>query len=210
MTFTRLPVVHLERGALKEFPGEPLAEALARLSKRHELVYVVDLDGLRENQADLSGLNKASRNASLWLDAGSRYGTDVMDLFVAGAERVTVRWNTLHTIEELEEAAEVSEDVFLGVEFRNGFVDNKRMPAGSPEALFQRVEDLGIGLVVVDLLAGTVQQVQPALASLGARFRGPKWYAGGRGGAYDRETLESLAYSGILVPAHAIEPEERA
>jgi len=204
MSFARLPVVHLEGGALKEFPGEPAPEALARLTKAHKEVYLVDADGLRANKADLDLIRDSSRNASLWVDGGSRYATDVMDLFVAGAERVTARWNTLHSMAELEEAASFSEDLFLGIEFRHGFIDNKRDPAGTPEALFRRVEELGIGLVVIDLLAATATQVDQNLARTGARFRGTKWYAGGRGGAYDLESLESLAYSGILLPASAL------
>lgn len=206
MTFERFPVVQLERGHLKEHPEEPLKEALTRLSKAHDQVYLVDLEGLRANKSDLELLAEATRNANLWVDAGSRYATDVMDLFIAGAERVTVRWNTVHDFEELAEAVAFSEEVFLGVEFREAFIDNPRDPARTPDLLFQRAEALGIGLVIIDLLAGTAQ-VRPSLASTGARFRGEKWYAGGQGAAYDRETLENLAYSGTLVPAAALARE---
>ncbi|HWG91469.1 MAG TPA: HisA/HisF-related TIM barrel protein [Candidatus Thermoplasmatota archaeon] len=204
MSFARFPLVHLSRGRLEEYPTEAPAPALQGLAKRAEMAYVVDLQGLTRNKADLDIVREASRKAALWVDGGSRYATDVMDLFIAGAERVTVRWNTLHSYSELIEASDLSEEVYLGVEFQNGFVDNRRDPAGSVDHLFRSVQQLGVGLVLIDLAGGAGPQINPQLAHLGARYQGRKWYMGGSGDAFDRETLDSLAYSGLLVPARAM------
>lgn len=151
MTFEALPVVHLERGVFPEYPGADVEAVLTELARRFGRVVVVDADGVRANDADLEAIQAASRRRALWVDAGSRYATDAMDLFVAGAEAVTMRWNTLHAPEELEEAAEMVQPgtLWLGLEFPQGrFLPNTRDKRDAA-AVAEWADSIGVGLVLI-------------------------------------------------------------
>lgn len=155
MAFETVPVIHLERRRIPEYPGEDTDAVLTQLARAFGRVAIVDVSGVKANASDLDFIQKASRKRPLWVDAGSRFATDAMDLFVAGAETVTMRWNTLDSPEELAEAAEVTQhgSLFLGLEFpRGAFLPHPKDRRGAAEAA-AFAEGLGIGLVL---------QVEPA------------------------------------------------
>ncbi|HID25998.1 MAG TPA: hypothetical protein EYP23_06020 [Thermoplasmata archaeon] len=63
---------------------EPLIERLKQL-------YVIDVDGLLENKPCLELYQRMCEYVSLWVDSGPRVFEDVMDIVVAGAEKITVQ-----------------------------------------------------------------------------------------------------------------------
>lgn len=151
MTFETVPVVHLDRGRFPEYPDADPEAVLTGLARRFERVLVVDAQGIRANDADLEFLQHAARKRAIWADAGSRYATDAMDLFVAGAERVTMRWNTVKGVEELAEAASLAQPgaLFLGLEFpRREFLPHPKDKRTALDAA-RLAEGLGIGLVYI-------------------------------------------------------------
>lgn len=151
MTFETLPVVHLERRRLPEYPGADPEAAFTQLARRFGRVVLVDVSGVRTNDADLEFLQAAARRRSVWADAGSRFATDAMDLFVAGAEAVTLRWNTLDSRAELEEAASMCQpgSLFLSLEFpRGSFLRHPDDPASAREVA-ALAQQHGVGLVYV-------------------------------------------------------------
>lgn len=149
MTFETVPVVHLEYRRFPEYPNADPEQALTALARRFGRVAMVDAEGVRSNQADLEFVQASARRRALWVDAGSRYATDVMDLFIAGAESVTVRWNTLDSTAELEEAVELVQPgtLFLGLEFPKGTFLRHRRDARDAVEVARVAQDLGVGLV---------------------------------------------------------------
>lgn len=151
MAFETLPVVHLDEGRFPEYPAEDAERVLTTLARRFGRVVLVDVAGVRENDADLEFLSLAARRRAIWMDAGSRYATDAMDLFIAGADAVTLRWNTLDSPEELEEAAELCQPgtLFLALEYpRGAFLRNPRDKRDAADvAAF--AASIGVGLVFV-------------------------------------------------------------
>lgn len=151
MTFETLPAVHLERGRFPEYPSADPEGALTELARRFGRVVIVDVEGIRRNDPDVEFLQTATKRRAIWADAGSRFATDAMDLFVAGAETVTIRWNTLDSARELEEAAELAQPgaIFLGLEFpRGAFLQNPRDKRSAAEVA-ALAESLGLGLVLI-------------------------------------------------------------
>lgn len=149
MTFETVPVVHLEYRRFPEYPDADPEHALTTLARRFGRVAMVDAEGVRSNLVDLEFVQASARRRSLWVDAGSRYGTDVMDLFIAGAETVTVRWNTLHDVAELEEAAGLVQPgtLFVGLEYPKGAFLRHRRESQGAEDVVRLAEELGIGVV---------------------------------------------------------------
>jgi len=211
-TFEMLPMVRLRRRRLVDaedhvLEQDPVAAVRAR-APRGRIAYVIDQEGLGRNKADLDTLRKIADKSSVWVDAGSRFATDAMDLLVAGAERVTLRWSALADEEELREAAEVSEPdrLILGLEMDGGLVGNDHIPGGE-DRLLALARELGLGLIVLDLArAGRSDGLDRALA---ARFRDtgvPRWFAGGVRADGDPADLEGMGYRGCVVEGLAAQP----
>lgn len=197
-----VPVLHVRRGRLVSPDGTPYPErpldALARISG--EAVYIVDMEGIERNKPDHALLQAVAKRRSVWSDAGPRYATDAADALVAGADRVTVRWNTLASEGELRELVALSDSAFLGIEFRRGLVPNRRDPAASLRKLFALATELGIGVVGVDLdSAGTMRGVNKALAAELQPFPGEKYFAGGVRSLGEAEELGLMGFAGALV-----------
>lgn len=204
MTFETLPVVHVERRRLPEYPGADPEQTFTRLARRFGRLALVDVTGVRTNDADLEFLQiSARRNASLWVDAGSRYATDAMDLFVAGAETVTLRWNTLHAEAELREASEMTQpgSLFVGLEYpRGAFLRNARDPRSADDVV-KLAESLGAGvLYYVDRSdEGFLRSLPPATL---------RYVQGAAPTA--AQALQDMGFGGMLLaPAH-LPPEEKA
>lgn len=165
MTFETLPVVHLDEGRFPEYPGDETDRVLTSLARRFGRVVIVDTAGVRKNDADLEFLQLAARHRPVWADAGSRYADDAMDLFVAGASAVTMRWNTLDRPQELVDASDVCEPgtLFLALEFPRGeFLRHARDKRDAAEVA-RFAEELGVGLVyIVDREDEAVLRALPA------------------------------------------------
>lgn len=171
MPFETAPLLHVEGGRFPEYPGEDPERVLSLLARRYGRVVLVDADGIRRNEADLEFLQRAARKRSVWVDAGSRFATDAMDLFVAGADAVTMRWNTLASVDELEEAASLAQPgaLFVGLEFPRGeFLEHPKDRRSAPDVV-KLVESLGLGLVYV-LGRGESQLARALPASAAVRF----------------------------------------
>lgn len=151
VTFETLPVVHLDEGRFPEYPEQDPERVLTALARRFGRVVLTDVAGVRSNDADVEFIQEASRRRPLWVDAGSRYADDAMDLFVAGADAVTLRWNTIDSADELHEAVEVCQPgtLFLALEFpRGSFLPHRRDARGAADVV-HLAEELGLGLVMV-------------------------------------------------------------
>lgn len=207
--FETVPVVRLRKRRLLGASGDLLeTDAVPRVRQLAAKgpVCVVDLDGLRRNKADLDTLRRMADKGNVWADAGSRFATDAMDLLVAGADRVTLRWGSLADEEELREAHAMSDALLLGLEYEGALVPNPRMGSDEGRGL-ALARELGLGLVVIDRArAGSRKGVDRGLA---ARFQASgleRWFTGGVRDREDARELQALGYKGCLVGA-AMEAE---
>lgn len=200
MTFETLPVVHLERGRFPEYPDAAPEDALTRLARRFGRVVVVDADGVRRNEPDLGFLQTTSRKRALWLDAGSRYADDAMDLYVAGAEAVTLRWNTLDSATELEEAASLCQPgtLHLALEFPKGRFLAHRKDGRSAEEVAALAAANSLGLV---LLVDSFDALRAAPTAPMGR------YVQGLGRA-DAMRAQELGFQGALLAPSEVPPED--
>lgn len=144
-----LPVIHLEHRRFPEYPDADPERVLTELARRFGRVVLVDAGGVRANDVDLEFVQGAARRRSVWVDAGSRYATDAMDLFIAGADAVTMRWNTLKTAKELEEAAQLCQPdtLFVGLEYPHGQFLAHPKDKRSDAEVARFAESIGVGVV---------------------------------------------------------------
>ncbi|MHB8586769.1 MAG: hypothetical protein ACYDDF_13160 [Thermoplasmatota archaeon] len=164
--FTTLPWVRVQAGRIVDRPSTSPSEELRAIARAHGELVIVDDDGLRGREPALELYQQASRSRSMWIDAGSRRVGDIADLFVAGASRVTARWNLVHDLDAFEDAAAVSDSLYLGLEIASGSVLAHRR-AGFPAGHLANIAtEAGTGIVFIlrDLTDATVDLLR-SLAS---------------------------------------------
>ena len=172
---------------------------LTALARRFGRVVLTDVAGVRANDADLEFLQLASRRRPIWADAGSRYADDAMDLFIAGAETVTMRWNTLDDVDELAQAVEVCQPgtLFLGLEYPRGRFLGHRSDTRDAAEVVRFAEELGVGIVfLLDHASDELLRSLPVA-------RTPRFVQG----ATHVAAAQEMGFAGAMVAPSAL-PEE--
>ncbi len=140
---------------IKDENGENLSldEILKKLSKQHDKVLVTDLNGITRDRPQLDLFKSLSTKMELWVDAGIRYGTGVIDVFVSGADYVVLGTKTLKGLSELEKACELSENLIIDINYDEGIVSpDKEIEDMPPSILAEKVKEVGIrSLIFTDL-----------------------------------------------------------
>lgn len=202
MTVDVWPALEVEiprRGSERRRARREAAGAIREAAGGHDRVYVVDRQGVQRNKPDVELIQEVAGETEIWVDAGPRYAEDVMDLFIAGADHVVVRWHTLDRAAELGAATDMSDALSLGAEFQGKtFLENPREDDVGLGTILDRIRRLDLGLVVVGHpdQAGKLSPRQQAHAVRG--FDGRKWYMGAIDGD-DRDRLGEEGFQGAFV-----------
>jgi uncharacterized protein related to proFAR isomerase len=192
--------VDVPRGRGARQARDEAAEAVREAAADHERVYLVDRQGVQRNKPDVELVQRVADEAEIWVDAGPRYAEDVVDLFIAGARHVVVRWHTLDEAQELGAAADMSGDISLGAEFQGkSFLENPREAGTGLETLLDRIRRLDLDLTVIGH-PGEQGKVAPRHHAHAVRgFDGRKWYMGPVSGDDDRDRLGEEGFTGAFV-----------
>ena len=100
-------------------PEKEVLEALDRALQDFGRVFIWDLEGIERNRPNLQ-LLRHFEGESLWVDPGIRSAEAVIDVLVAGAERVVVGTKTLRRLSDLDEARELTENLVPLLDFARG------------------------------------------------------------------------------------------
>jgi uncharacterized protein related to proFAR isomerase len=91
------------------------SELLEKLSE-NELLYVIDLDGIEKDESNLDIYQNLSKKYRLWIDSAPRKLGDVVDVFMAGAENITLR-KTFYPDVIIERIRELTENkIYANIE----------------------------------------------------------------------------------------------
>lgn len=134
-----VPRVDVRRGELVRPTGpraweswagrEGGAAAAQLLYEKHQSLYVWDVDGNEFGEANLDFYQRLERaHVFPWVDAGCRNPEDVMDVFFAGSEAVTIQLRHMGG-EALREVAAMAEaDLYVGVGVERGELERRMRP----------------------------------------------------------------------------------
>ena len=129
--------------------GETL-DVLNRALEEFGKVLIWDLDGIERNRPNLR-LVRHFEGEGLWVDAGARGTEAVIDVLIAGAERAVIGTKTFRSLEEIEAARELTDNLAFLVDFAYGKVWGQgEFATLPPSLLLRRATDVGIevGLAV--------------------------------------------------------------
>ncbi|MCJ7570485.1 MAG: hypothetical protein MUO82_01200 [Candidatus Thermoplasmatota archaeon] len=94
------------------------SELLEKLNE-DDLVYVIDIDGIKKNNSNLDIYQKLSKKYQLDIDSAPRTFGDVVDVFMAGAKNITLR-KTYYPHIKLESIREITENkIYANIEIYN-------------------------------------------------------------------------------------------
>lgn len=141
-----------------------------KLSGRFERVYVEDVDGLDKNKPQLDVVQELCDEIPTLYEGGVRFGSNVIDMLVTGAEKAVIGTATLTSLEELRGAFKLSDNIILKVDFRDGIVSFDPQIAGRDFlALAREVRGIGVDNLVVpaDLASDAVRSKEELRFTLG-------------------------------------------
>ncbi|OGS42914.1 MAG: hypothetical protein A3K67_06455 [Euryarchaeota archaeon RBG_16_62_10] len=127
-----------------------MSELASKLSDNFERAYVADEDGISRNRPQLDIVQEVCDEIPTWYEGGARFGSNVIDLLITGAERAVVGTATLAAFEELRKAFMLSENITLKVDYRDGIVSFDPSVAGRAFLDLSRdVRGVGIADIIV-------------------------------------------------------------
>lgn len=85
-----IPLIKLKKRKIID-EDESSSDNIFEQIDEEQLLYVLDLDGIEKDKPNLCTYQKLSKSYELWIDNGPRNLGDVVDAFMAGATRITIR-----------------------------------------------------------------------------------------------------------------------
>lgn len=153
-----VPSICVSRGKVAESPQSPdrflegengeqidAIEYVRALSKKEKLIHIVDMDGRLRGKPHLNLIQEVSRKAKLWVDAGSRWVEDLMDLLVSGAECAVLNIGYMSGLDEVYSALELSDKLVLAADYSEGSIVSRSGDFANmrPEEFLRRVNEKG-------------------------------------------------------------------
>lgn len=146
----RLVTPDPEGGWRKDGTPESDTDRVAELFRKHEHVYLVDLDGQKSGVANLEFYQRLERRqVSPWVDGGCRKPEDAMDLLFAGAEALTIQPRHMppKAVAEVRDLAEA--DLHLGYTIEARGLEQRLAPRDALD-LARRLDAKGVVLYEAD------------------------------------------------------------
>jgi len=85
----------------------------------NKTIYILDIDGIEKNEPNLSIYQRISNSHDLWIDSGPYNIGDVVDTFMAGATRATIR-KELYPKIKISEIREITEnEIYTLIDIEN-------------------------------------------------------------------------------------------
>jgi len=133
-------------------------EVVDRLTEKYSLLYVVDLDGIEQEAAQLDYLQELSRDITLWVDAGVRTADQAIDVLVAGARRAVLSTAYLLGPKELRRAWRLSTQLAFEVELDGPVVSaaHQSWETRDPYELLTTVHEVGLERFVLSTRDGAI------------------------------------------------------
>ncbi|MDE1881603.1 MAG: hypothetical protein KGI89_13775 [Euryarchaeota archaeon] len=200
-----------EYQALMGVSGAPvdLFDAVDHLLALYHRIYVVDVEGVREERPQFEYLQELTKGQEEWVDAGARDSDQVMDVLVAGASRAVLSTPTLRSAREISTSLKLTSQVALEIVHDHGRVaaHDRGLDNAPVEELASEARAAGVSHIILSSDERTVDwSLVRRVAEGGPTFVGGRFFtesrselasAGARGGIFSaKELLERWTTSG--------------
>lgn len=141
-----IPFINLEKRKItvpELYNSESYKDILEKYKEK--TIYVMDIDGIEKNKPNLCLYQKLMIDHEIWVDSGPRNLGDVVDLLMAGSEKITIRkdkWEKFD-IASIKEITENS--VFIYIDNHSNAIlniDHNVINASDGIVIFGKKEDI--------------------------------------------------------------------
>lgn len=111
-----IPTIYLENRKIqieKNGANISLDKVLENVDKDKE-IYFFDIDGIEKNKPNICTYQKIAEKRDVWVDTGPRALGDVVDLLMAGTNKITIRPN-LFPIKETPSIKDMTENIIYSM-----------------------------------------------------------------------------------------------
>jgi uncharacterized protein related to proFAR isomerase len=134
----------------KAYTRDELEEIVSKIADKNEALYLSDEDGILRNKPQLDLARRICDEIPTMYEAGVRFGQNVIDVLVTGAERAVLGTSSLTDLDELRVAFKLSENITLKADYRDGILASGPSYGGRAFlALSRDVVDLGVSDIIV-------------------------------------------------------------
>jgi uncharacterized protein related to proFAR isomerase len=134
----------------KAYPKGALEAIVSKAADDNEALYLSDEDGIARNKPQLDLARRVCDEIPTIYEAGVRYGQNVIDVIIAGADRAVLGTGTLTDLDELRVAFKLSENITLKADYRDGILASGSSRGGRAFlALARDVLDTGVSDIIV-------------------------------------------------------------
>jgi hypothetical protein len=112
-----MDIIPLIRMRKRKMSSNLSKKEIFEIIPENHMIYILDLDGIDKDKPNLCTFQKSSSDYELWVDFGPRNLGDMVDAFMTGVERVTIRPNLWPNL-NIAEIRDISENkVFINIDF---------------------------------------------------------------------------------------------
>ena len=143
-------VVHIgyENRGIEILSQEPdiLRDIVIPLHKMYDIPLIMDMDGVLSYDPQIELLKNITKSFPIWFDGGARFSDDVIDFFVANVEICCISTKNIDSIEEIEDAVALSEQLCFMLDMYKGepISHSKKLRSMNLGELRELTEELGI------------------------------------------------------------------
>jgi len=134
----------------KEYSKKEISSLSKSLrGKNFEKLYILDIDGIERNKPQLDIVQSLCNDFSISYEAGPRKGANVIDMVVAGADRVYMGTYCLASLDEVGTAMALTEGIGLKIDWNDGLLGRgKGIEKGSVADIIRGAMDRGVKDIV--------------------------------------------------------------
>jgi len=147
-----LPHLKLEPRTMlrRSHPRGSMSDFASKIAGNFEMLYVEDEDGIVKNKPQLDVAQEICEEIPTLYEAGVRFSQNVIDVFIAGAERAVIGSATLSSLDDLRGAFKLSENITFKVDIRDGIVSFDPAVAGRAFLdLARDIKEIGVADILV-------------------------------------------------------------
>jgi len=135
----------------KEYSNRALSEFSKELRERgFESIYIVDRDGIEKNRPQLDIIQSLSDDFTILYEGGPRSSANIIDMIIAGAEVAYLGTSTLSSLDEIELAHALTENLGLKIDWDDGVIGyGDGIEGRGLEDLLREAVDFGATDIVV-------------------------------------------------------------
>lgn len=187
----------------KEGKGIEIDELVSRLSKKFEKLLFVDINGVVKNKPQIKLLKSLTEDNAIWLlDAGIRDVEGLIDALLTCVDNVVMSTKTIHDVEDLKVAYELSENVLPNIEYNSGIV-GKEIKDADIQTTVNKIKQFGYQRIVFtdirEELNGLDKDTLKRIAQDTTIY-----LRGGRFTHVDKNELENIGIAGVFVEFSAL------